>query len=208
MPDFRVLGPLEVSVDDRSIALGGQKQRALLALLLLEPGRVVSVDRIVDALWGERPPRTAITSLQNFVSQLRKVLGPELLETKAPGYRVRVRPGQLDLDRFRVLVESARASSPPERAAKLRQGLALWRGPPLADFAFEAFAQPYIAQLEELRLAALEERVEADLGAGSHAELIAELETLVEEYPQRERLRGQFMLALYRSGRQAEALQT
>ncbi len=208
MADFRILGPLEVSDETGTLLLGGQKQRALLALLLLEPGRVVSVDRIVDALWGERPPRTAITSLQNFVSQLRKVLGPELLETKAPGYRVRVRPGQLDLDRFRVLVESARASSPPERAAKLRQGLALWRGPPLADFAFEAFAQPYIAQLEELRLAALEERVEADLGAGSHAELIAELETLVEEYPQRERLRGQFMLALYRSGRQAEALQT
>src|SRR6266571_2229944 len=208
MPEFRILGPLEVEQEAGPVLLGGLKQRAVLALLLLDAGRVVSIDRLVDALWGEEPPRTAVTSLQNFVSQLRKALGPEILETKPPGYRVNVQPGQLDLDRFRVLVESARASSPPERAAKLRQGLALWRGPPLADFAFEAFAQPYIAQLEELRLAALEERVEADLGAGSHAELIAELETLVEEYPQRERLRGQFMLALYRSGRQAEALQT
>src|SRR5207248_4929795 len=209
MPDFRILGPLEVSDETGPLLLGGQKQRAVLALLLLEPGRVVSVDRIVDALWGEQPPRTAMTSLQNFVSQLRKTLGSDVLETKSPGYRLRVESGQLDLDRFRTLVENARAAAPPlERAARLREGLALWRGPPLADFEFEAFAQPEIAQLEELRLTALEERVEADLEAGSHAELIGELEALVEEYPQRERLRGQLMLALYRSGRQAEALQT
>src|SRR5438552_1017550 len=208
MTDFRILGPLEVSDETGPLLLGGQKQRAVLALLLLEPGRVVSIDRIVDALWGSSPPRTAMTSLQNFVSQLRKTLGSDVLETKAPGYRLRVEAGQLDLDRFRTLVENARAAVPAERAARLREGLALWRGPPLADFAFETFAQPQIAQLEELRLTALEERVEADLEAGSHAELIGELEALVEEYPQRERLRGQFMLALYRSGRQAEALQT
>ena len=208
MHDFRILGPVEVSDETGPLLLGGQKQRAVLALLLLEPGRVVSIDRLIDALWGENPPRTATTSLQNFISQLRKTLGPEILETKPPGYRLRIRPGELDLDRFRVLTESARPVAPVERAEKLRHALALWRGPPLADFAFEAFAQPHIAHLEELRLGTLEERVQADLEGGSHAELIPELETLVEEYPQRERLRGQFMLALYRSGRQAEALQT
>ena len=208
MPDFRILGPLEVSDETGPLLLGGQKQRAVLALLLLEPGRVVSNDRLIDSLWGEHPPRTATTSLQNFISQLRKTLGPEVLETKPPGYRLRVRPGELDLDRFRVLVDSARGAEPGERAVKLRHALALWRGPPLADFTFEAFAQPHIAHLEELRLAALEERIESDLAAGGHAELVGELEALVEEFPLRERLRGQYMRALYQSGRQAEALQT
>jgi len=206
VPDFRILGPLEVSDETGPLLLGGQKQRAVLALLLLEPGRVVSVDRLIDALWGEQPPRTATTSLQNFISQLRKSLGPEVLETKPPGYRLRVRPGELDLDRFRTLVESARVADPAQRAAKLRHALALWRGPALADFTFDAFAQPHIAHLEELRLAALEERVQADLELGAHAELTGELEVLVGELPMRERLRGQYMLALYRSGRQADAL--
>src|SRR5438105_4964536 len=207
MPDFRILGPVEVSDETGALLLGGQKQRAVLALLLLEPGRVVSVDRLIDALWGENPPRTATTSLQNFISQLRKALGPEVLETKPPGYRLRVRPGELDLDRFRVLTESARPVAPAERAEKLRHALALWRGPPLADFAFEAFAQPHIAHLEELRLGTLEERVQADLEAGAKADLVGELEVLVEEFPLRERLRGQYMLVLYRAGGQAEALQ-
>jgi DNA-binding SARP family transcriptional activator len=207
MPDFRILGPLEVSDETGALLLGGLKQRAVLALLLLEPGRIVSVDRLIDALWGENPPRTATTSLQNFISQLRKTLGAEVLETKPPGYRLRVRPGELDVDRFRVLVESARGADPQTRAEKLRHALALWRGPALADLAYEGFAQPHIAHLEELRLATLEERVEADLALGAHAELIGELETLVEEFPMRERLRGQYMLALYRGGRQAEALQ-
>jgi DNA-binding SARP family transcriptional activator len=208
MPEFRILGPLEVSDEAGSLLLGGQKQRAVLALLLLEPGRVVSTDRLVDALWGEHPPRTATTSLQNFISQLRKTLGPETLETKPPGYRVRVRPGDLDLDRFRTLVDSARAMDPSARAAKLRHALALWRGPPLADFTFEAFAQPHIAHLDELRLTTLEERIDADLEVGSHADLVGELEALVDEYPLREHLRAQYMLALYRCGRQAEALAT
>lgn len=207
MPDFRILGPLEVSDETGPLLLGGQKQRAVLALLLLDPGRVVSIDRLIDALWGESPPRTATTSLQNFISQLRKTLGPEVLETKSPGYRLRIRPGELDLDRFRVLVDSARTAEPAERAEKLRHALALWRGPALADFTFEAFAQPHVVHLEELRLGALEERVEADLETGGHADLIGELEVLVEEFPLRERLRGQYMLALYRAGRQAEALQ-
>src|ERR671930_1280922 len=135
MQDFRVLGPLEVSDETGPLLLGGQKQRAVLALLLLEPGRVVSTDRLIDALWGEQPPRTATTSLQNFISQLRKTLGPEVLETKPPGYRLRIRPGELDLDRFRVLVDSARSAAAGERAEKLRHALALWRGPALADLA-------------------------------------------------------------------------
>jgi DNA-binding SARP family transcriptional activator len=206
MPDFRILGPLEVDQETGPVLLGGLKQRAVLALLLLEAGRVVSTDRLVDALWGEEPPRTAVTSLQNFVSQLRKALGSEVLETKPPGYRVNVRPGELDLDRFRALVESGRAGDPAERSRTLREALSLWRGSALADFVFEAFAQPHIAHLEELRLVALEERVEADLDAAHHAELVGELEGLVEQHPVRERLRGQYMLALYRSGRQAESL--
>src|SRR5207244_7213393 len=125
------------------LLLGGQEQRAVLALLLLEPGRVVSVDRLIDALWGEEPPRTATTSPQNFISQLRKTLGPEVLETRPPGYRLRVRAGELDLDRFRLAVEAARMLEPVPRAAKLREALTWWRGPPLADFTFESFAQPH-----------------------------------------------------------------
>jgi DNA-binding SARP family transcriptional activator len=207
MPEFRILGPLEVSDETGPLLLGGLKQRAVLAMLLLEPGRIVSVDRLIDALWGEQPPRTATTSLQNFISQLRKTLGADVLETKAPGYRLRVRPGELDLDRFRVLVESARGADPQTRAEKLRHALALWRGPALADLSYEAFADPHVAYLEELRLATLEERIDADLALGAHAELTGELEGLVEEFPMRERLRGQYMLALYRAGRQAEALQ-
>jgi DNA-binding SARP family transcriptional activator len=206
--DFRILGPLEVVDETGPLLLGGQKQRAVLALLLLEPGRVVSVARLIDALWGEQPPRTATTSLQNFVSQLRKTLGPDVLETKPPGYRLRLRPGELDLERFRALVESARQAEGPARAEKLRHALALWRGPPLADLAYEAFAEPHIAHLEELRLSTLEERIDADLEARAPADLVAELEGLVEEHPLRERLRGQYMLALYRAGRQAEALET
>jgi DNA-binding SARP family transcriptional activator len=205
--EFRILGPLEAVEDGRPLALGGLKQRALLALLLLDAGRVVSVDRIVDALWGERPPRTAPTSLQNFVSHLRKAVGADALLTRPPGYVLRIAPEELDLERFTMLVEEARRSRGRERAAKLRHALALWRGPPLADFALESFAQPEIGRLEELRLGALEERIEAELEDGTHAPLIGELESLVEEHPLRESLRRQLMLALYRSGRQAEALQ-
>jgi DNA-binding SARP family transcriptional activator len=207
MPEFRILGPLEVSDETGPLLLGGLKQRAVLALLLLDAGRVVSVDRLIDALWGEQPPRTASTSLQNFISALRKLLGPGILETKAPGYRLNVKPGELDLDRFRAAVVDARRLEPAERSAALRGALGLWRGPPLADLAFEAFAQPQIAHLEELRLSTLEERVEADLEAGCHGELVGELDGLVDEHPVRERLRAHYMLALYRSGRQAEALE-
>jgi DNA-binding SARP family transcriptional activator len=207
MLEFRILGPLEVLEDGRPIALGGQKQRALLALLLLDAGRVVSIDRIVDALWGERPPKTAPTSLQNFVSHLRKALGADVLVTRSPGYLLRIAPEQLDLERFKMLVDDAKRSPVDERATKLQQALTLWRGRPLADFALETFAQPEIGRLEELRLSALEDRIEAELAAGARTDVVGELEVLVEEHPLREGLRSQLMLGLYRSGRQAEALQ-
>ena len=206
MPYFRILGPLEVSDEAGPLLIGGRKQRAVLALLLLEAGRVVSTDRLIAALWGDRPPRTAATSLHNFVSQLRKTLGSGVLETVPPGYRLNVEPGQLDLEEFETLVESARRE-PAERAAKLRAALALWRGPPLGDFTFEPFAEQHIAYLEERRLSVLEERIDADLEVGRHRDLVGELEGLVQDHPLRERLRGQYMLALYRAGRQAEALE-
>jgi DNA-binding SARP family transcriptional activator len=206
MLEFRILGPTEVWNEDEQLQLGGPKQRAVLALLLLEAGRVVSTDRLIDLLWGEKPPATAATSLQNFVSQLRKTVGPEVLATRPPGYRLEIAPEQLDLERFRRMVEAAKAAPPTERATQLRAALALWRGPALADLAFEPFAEHEAARLEELRLAALEERLDADLESGAHAELVGELESLVREHPLRERLRGQLMLALYRSERQAEAL--
>jgi DNA-binding SARP family transcriptional activator/class 3 adenylate cyclase len=205
--EFEILGPLEVSADGRPLPLRGQKQRAVLALLLLDAGRVVSTDRLIDALWGEQPPRTAATSLQNFVSQLRKLIGSDVLVTKPPGYILRIEPEQLDLGRFRRLVEESRGAEPAKRASLLREALDLWHGPPLAEFRFEAFAQNEIARLEELRLVALEERIDADLEAGRHTDVVGELESLVEEHPVRERLREQLMLALYRSGRQAEALE-
>ncbi len=208
MLEFGILGPLEVTGEAGALPIGGQKQRAVLAVLLLEANRVVSVDRLLDSVWGEDPPRTALTSLQNFISQLRKLLGPDVLETRAPGYRLNAGVGAIDVDRFRAAVDNARSLDPQERSTKLREALSLWRGPPLADFTFEPFAQADIARLEELRLTVLEGRVEADLEAGRHAELVGELEALVEEHPLRERLRGQLMLALYRSGRQAEALET
>jgi DNA-binding SARP family transcriptional activator len=207
MHDFRMLGPLEVVDETGPLLLGGQKQRSVLALLLIEAPRPVSTDRLVDALWGEEPPRTASTSLQNFISQLRKTLGSDVLVTKPPGYAIVIGPEQVDLERFRRSVAEARAvPDPAERATKLGKALRLWRGPPLADVEFEAFAQPEIAHLEEERLAALEERIDADLEAGRHREVVGEVEGLVERHPVRERLRAHLMLALYRSGRQAEAL--
>ena len=206
--DFRILGPLEVLNDGTPVLLSGQKQRALLAVFLLRANDVVPAERLIELLWGESPPRTAPTSLQNLVSQLRKALGPGLLlETRAPGYRLRLEPDQLDLSRFEGLVRRAREAEPPERARLLGEALALWRGSPLVDFAYELWAQNDIRRLEELHLGVLEERIAVELELDRHAELISELETLVAEHPDRERLRGQLMLALYRSGRQAEALQ-
>jgi DNA-binding SARP family transcriptional activator/class 3 adenylate cyclase len=206
--DFRILGPLEVWKDGESLQLGGRRPRSVLALLLLNADHVVSTDHLVDRLWGEEPPRTATTSLQNCISQLRKLLGADRLLTRPPGYVVRVEQDELDLRRFERLVAEANVAEPEERAQKLRDALALWRGAPLADFSFETFAQGEINRLEELRLNALEDRFDADLERGRHGEVVGELESLLAHHPLRERLRGQLMLALYRSGRQAEALQT
>ncbi len=205
--EFRLLGPLEVVEDDRALSLGGVKQRSLLAVLLLHANELVSSDRLIADLWGEAPPATAAKSVQNYVSRLRKELGERRVTTRAPGYVLHVDPAELDLAVFERLTGEARRAEPRRAAEKLRQALALWRGPPLADLAYEAFAQREIARLEELRLAAREERFDAELAAGGHAELVGELEASVAEHPLRERLRGQLMLALYRSGRQAEALQ-
>jgi YVTN family beta-propeller protein len=210
--DFRLLGPLEVVDQGRLLALGRGKHRALLAILLLHANEVVSTSRLIDDLWGETPPPTAAKIVRNYVSSLRKVLGAEqeLLQTHAAGYCLALGRSTLDLERFEQLVELGRRSltegDAVRAAAVLREALALWRGAPLADFAYEVFAQREIGRLEELRLGALEERIEADLRLGRHAELVSELESLVSEHPLRERLREQLMLALYRSGRQAEAL--
>jgi len=205
--DFRLLGPLEVAGDEGSLALGGTKQRSLLAMLLLHANQVVSTDRLIDALWGASPPFTCGKSIQVYVSRLRKAMADNRLVTRAPGYVVYVDPTELDLSRFEQLVAEARRASPESASAKLREALSLWRGPPLADLAYEQFAQAEIARLEEMRLGAVEQRLEADLALGRHAELVAELETLVARHPLRERFRHQLMLALYRSERQAEALQ-
>jgi DNA-binding SARP family transcriptional activator/DNA-binding beta-propeller fold protein YncE len=204
--DFRILGPLEVLDGGRPVALGGSKQRALLALLLLNAGEVVSRDRLIDGLWGNAPPETAGTALQVHVSQLRKIVGREIIVTRSPGYLIRVGEGELDLVHFERLVDAARGEEPAEASERLREALALWRGPPLADLDDLEFAHRESARLEERRLAAVEQRVDAELELGEHAALVPELDALVREHPLRERLRGQLMLALYRSGRAAEAL--
>jgi DNA-binding SARP family transcriptional activator/class 3 adenylate cyclase len=205
-PRFRLLGPTEVDGDGAPLSLGGQKQKTVIAVLLLHAGQAVSVDRLIEALWANDPPRTAVTSLQNFVSQLRRSLGTDTLVRRAPGYMLRVEPDQLDMNRFTRLVGEARSAAPSERARILREALGLWRGSPLADFTYEAFAQHDIRRLEDLRLSALELENETELELGNHAEVVAELESLVSQNPLRERLRELQMLALYRSGRQAEAL--
>ncbi len=208
MVEFRILGPLEALVDGRPVALGGAKQRAVLALLLFEAGRIVPSERMIDALWSGSPPPTATASLQNFISQLRKSLGQETIETRAPGYRVQLNAEQLDLARLRRLIDEARASDPTRRAQLFRQALELWRGEPLAEFAYETFAEAEIARLNEMQLSLIEEWVEAELAVGRHADLVGRLEELVQKHPLRERLRAQLMLALYRSGRQADALES
>ncbi len=217
--EFRILGPLEVTDDGRRIEFGGRKPRALLAILLVRANEVVSADKLIDELWGDAPPPTAAKTLQAHVSRLRKSITTDgrsreeeaPLETRGHGYVLRIEPGQLDAERFQRLLEEGRralARRDAESAArKINEALALWRGPALADFAYESFAQAEIARLEELRLCALEERIEANLALGRHAALVGELEALVARHPLRERLRGQLMLALYRSDRQAEALE-
>ena len=206
MLEFRILGPLEVLEGETPLPLGGRNQRAVLSLLLLRANEPVSTERLVDQLWGEHPPRTARTSLQNTVAQLRKLLGPGLLLTRPSGYVLDLDADQLDLSRFERLVREARSAAPDQRAPLLREALELWHGSPLADLESETFAQSEIHRLEELRLGVLEERIAADLELGADAELVAEIEGLVRSNPLRERLRSGLMLALYHCGRQAEAL--
>ncbi len=217
--DFRILGPLEVLDGDRHLALGGTRQRALLALLLLHANEVVSSDRLTAELWGEDRLEDASKALQVAVSRLRRTLEPqraagqasELLVTRAPGYELRLEHGQLDVHRFEDRLAGGRealaAGDLTAAADKLTGALALWRGPPLADLGYESFSQVEIGRLEELRTSALEERIATDLEFGRHVDLVAEVEELVRRHPLRERLREQLMLALYRCGRQADALE-
>jgi DNA-binding SARP family transcriptional activator/ABC-type transport system substrate-binding protein len=212
--DFRILGPLEVLEADRVLPLGGEKQRAALAILLLHRNAVVSRDRLIEGMWGDAPPVSAGPTLDTYVSRLRKLLradglGPRLV-TRTPGYLLRVEDGELDLQRFEVLLDRARSAlaSGDHRAAGeiLREALSLFRGAPLQDLAHVPFAQAEVGRLEELRQGALEQRLESDLETGDHAAAVGELESLVVRFPFRERFWGQLMLALYRSGRQGDAL--
>jgi len=208
---YRMLGPLEADVDGEAVRLGSPKQRVTLAFLLLRPNTLVPVARLVDSLWGDDPPGSATNLVQGYVSGLRKVLGRDAIDTRGVGYVLHVPPGALDLQRFEQLAHEGglalERDDPTGAAASLREALSLWRGPALADLADEPLLDPAIARLEELRVLAHERRIEADLALGRHADVVGELEHLVEEHPLRERTRGLLMTALYRSGRQAEALE-
>jgi DNA-binding SARP family transcriptional activator len=213
MLDFAILGPLEVRLDNLLLPLGGFRQRALLAMLLLHANEVVSSDRLLEELWGAAP-RADTAVLRVRISQLRKALhragGSPPIETRAPGYVLTLEREQLDLGRFERLAKEGSAalpSDPAGAAATFRKALALWRGQPLAEFAYELFAQTTIGRLEELHLATLEKRIDADLALGLERELVGELKTLVAEHPLREHFCGQLMVALYRAERQAEALE-
>jgi predicted ATPase/DNA-binding SARP family transcriptional activator len=209
---FGILGPLEVADEGgRGLVLGGRRQRSVLAILLLHANEVVSRDRLVEELWSGQPPASAATSLHAHVSRLRRALGEERrIVTAGGGYLIRVADGELDRDRFERLVqEGAGAISRGAwelASGRLREALSLWRGPPLSDFRYDSFAQAEIARLEELHVGAVERRIEAELALGRDAQVVGDLERLVREHPYRERLRGQLMLALYRTGRQADAL--
>ena len=205
--EFGLLGPLTVLEGGSDITPARPQQRALLALLLLRNGNVVPGAQLIDALWGEEPPGTAQTALYGHISTLRKLIGPERIRTRPPGYLLDVSADEVDLARFEALVAHARArDDPAARASGLREALALWRGEPLTELQGTPFADREIARLDELRVTTLEDRIDADLALGRHHELVPELDPLVAEHPFRERLRGQLMLALYRCGRQADAL--
>jgi DNA-binding SARP family transcriptional activator len=204
--EFLLLGPLEARSARTSLPLGGPRQRAVLADLLLHAGSVVSMDTLIDDLWGAGAPPTADAVVQNAVSRLRRTLGKEVIETRAPGYLLRVDPGAIDARRFERLVHEARPLPPAERSAALRHALALWRGPAFADLAFESFLQAEIARLDELRLTALEDRLEVEVELARHDDAIPDAATLASQHPDRERLCRLLMLALHRAGRQQEAL--
>ena len=209
--DFRILGPVQVVAGSGAVDLASGRQTALLSRLLIAGNEVVSRDRLIDALWGERPPPSAANALQVHVHALRRALGPERIALEGPGYRLCLEPGELDLERFELLAASGRSEleqgDADAAASSLREALELWRGPAYEDVQYEAFAQAEAARLEELRLAALEDRIDADLALGRHRDLVPELEALVSEHGSRERLCGQLMLALYRSDRQEAALE-
>src|SRR3954471_4324129 len=210
--DFRLLGPLEVDGEDGPADVGAGKRRALLTYLLINPNEVVATERLIDELWSEPPPATAAKSVQVYVSQLRKALhaNGNLLVTRGSGYVLRVGDDELDIQRFEHLLADAQRlleeSDAKGARAAARTALALWRGPALFDVAYESFAQNEVARLDELRLVALETRIDAELMLGEHARLVGELEALVADHPLRERFRAQLMLALYRCGRQSQAL--
>jgi DNA-binding SARP family transcriptional activator len=212
--DFRILGPLEVVDGDRALSLSGRKQRALLALLLTYANETVSTDRIADELWAERQPASAAESVRVHIFRLRKALaagaGQELLVTRQHGYELQLEPDQLDSRRFERLLAAGRselaADRPESAVATLEQALSLWRGAPFSDLDRDSFAQREIARLDDMRVEAQEQMIEAKLALGGHAEVVGQLETLIGEQPYREGLRAQLMLALYRCDRQADAL--
>src|SRR5215472_4077565 len=213
--DFRILGSIEVLDGARRVGLPSGRSRSLLALLILHAGEPVPAERIIDELWGEEPPRTAGTVVQGLVSRLRRALEPgrakgvpmELLKTVGSGYCLAIEQASVDAGRFKQLLGLARDATPQARSGTLAEALRMWRGPALADFIYEPFAQRAIAALEELRVQAIEDRVEAELSYRRGGDLVAELEEVIAANPFRERLRGFLMLALYRAGRQAEALE-
>ena len=214
--DFRILGPLEVVDEGRVVAVSGSKQQALLSVLLVHANETLSADQLIEELWGETPPATANKTLQVHVSRLRKTLADgngkdEILLTRAHGYQLNVEPERVDAHRFEQLVAEGRralaAGQDARAAATLERALAMWRGVPLGDLAYEPFAARESDRLAELRIGAIEELLDAKLALGRHAEVVAEIDALIAEHPYRERLRAQKMLALYRSDRQADALQ-
>jgi DNA-binding SARP family transcriptional activator/predicted ATPase len=207
--DFRILGPLEVIESGHGLALGAAKQQAVLAVLLLHPNQVVSISRLVDELWGEAPPATGAKVVQGYISSLRKILGPDTIATRAGGYLARVEPDRLDANRFESLAAEGRAflSNDPARAVeRFQRALSLWRGPPFEGLELMSVARSEAQRLVEEQLTAVEQRIEAELVLGRHADLVQLLPRLVAENPYRERLRSHLMLALYRCGRQVEAL--
>jgi DNA-binding SARP family transcriptional activator/ABC-type transport system substrate-binding protein len=214
--EFLILGPLEVRDGHTMVPLGGAKQRAALAILLLHRNQVVSRDRLIDGLWGDSPPATAAHTLETYISRLRKTLRrdgvPERIVMRRPGYTLQVADGELDLQRLEALIESGRralaADDPQTAATALAEGLALFRGAPLEDLAYAPFAEAEVGRLDDLRVEALEGRIDADIAAGGGSDLINELEALVAAYPLRERFWAQLMLAKYRAGRQGDALAT
>jgi DNA-binding SARP family transcriptional activator len=209
--EFRILGPLEVTARSRTILLPAAKQRTLLGVLLLHPNEVVSPEQLADELWGERTPPSATKLIQTYIGKLRTALGSGLIETRPSGYLLRLDGEALDAARFQRLADEAKhladAGEPLDAASRYCEALSLWRGPVLVDVSFESLARNEVRRLEEARMVALMDRIDCELVLGHGDELVPELQALVRRYPLRERLRAQLMLALYRSGRQVEALE-